>query len=224
MGEGRWGGDARGRRRWGPLRLAGLAAALGACAPAPGGSAGHEGEGPYHGETRPADPSFDFTLSEAGGGEFRFREEAEGRALLLFFGYTHCPDVCPVQVANLAGALGKAPLEVRRRVKVVFVTVDPERDTPARLREWLAGLDPSFVGLRGPMERVDSIQAALGLPPAVRQGTDGPEYGVGHSARVVAFTADGRRVDYPFGTRQADWARDLPRLAGVEPGTGRGSG
>lgn len=165
----------------------------------------------------------DFVLRDTEGRPFRFRQETEGRLTLLFFGYTHCPDVCPVQLANLAAVLGDLPHRDRRRIRVVFVTTDPERDTPERLRAWLDGFDPAFVGLRGSRERVNGIQRSLDLPPAVRQPASGPgpgegDYTVGHASQVIAFTADGRgRVVYPFGIRQADWARDLPRLLRFRP-------
>lgn len=162
----------------------------------------------------------DFTLPDTRGEPFSFRQETEGRAALLFFGYTHCPDVCPVQMANLAATLGDLPYRVRERIRVVFVTTDPERDTPARLRAWLDGFDPAFVGLRGEMEEVNRILGRLDLPPAVREAPGTEEYLVGHASQVIAFSADGEvTVVYPAGTRQADWAHDLARLAGA---AGRG--
>lgn len=162
-------------------------------------------------------PKPDFTLPDAHGRPFPFREETEGRLALLFFGYTHCPDVCPVHMASLAAVLADLPYQTRRRIRVVFVSTDPERDTPERLREWLGRFDARFVGLRGPLEEVNRIQAHLKLPPAVRGDPSAGDYLVGHAAQVIAFTPDGLgRVAYPFGTRQADWAHDLPRLAAGE--------
>lgn len=155
----------------------------------------------------------EFTLTDTEGRPFRFREETDGYVTLLFFGYTHCPDVCPLHMANLAAVLRHLADGVRSRVKVVFVTTDPERDTLERIRQWLGAFDPSFIGLWGPLERVNEIQAAFRLPPAVKQEVPGGEYLVGHAAYVIAFTADNRaHVLYPSGTRQADWAHDLPRL------------
>jgi protein SCO1 len=159
----------------------------------------------------------DFALTDTDGREFRFRESTDGFVTLLFFGYTNCPDVCPVHMANLAAVLPRMPWEVRQRLKVVFVTTDPERDTPARIREWLDHFDRSFIGLYGELDEVNRIQASLGLPPAARERPsdtdDGGGYYVGHSSQMLAFTTDGRaRVTYPFGTRQEDWAHDLPKL------------
>ncbi len=132
---------------------------------------------------------------------------------LLFFGYTHCPDVCPVHMANIAAALHKLPDNVARQVKVVFVTTDPERDTPAVIRAWLDHFDKRFIGLTGTQAEVDSAQVAMRLPPAYREEIPGAPYQVGHSAHVIAFTKDGMaRFALPFGTRQSEWAQEIPRL------------
>jgi protein SCO1/2 len=161
----------------------------------------------------------DFTFTDVGGRPFDFRAETEGFVTLLFFGYTHCPDVCPVQMANVGAVLRDLPPETSRRIKVVFVTTDPERDTPERLREWLGAVHPSFVGLRGPLEEVNAAEQSLLLPRSVLEAPHGaqhdgaPEYLVGHATPVVVFGADGlsRRM-YLAGSRQQDWLRDLPRL------------
>jgi len=164
-------------------------------------------------------PKPDFTLTATDGTRFAFRRETEGYLTLLFFGYTSCPDVCPVQMANLSAALHKLPDRVSRRVKVVFVTTDPERDSPERLRAWLDHFDKGFVGLTGTTAEIDSTQRLLQLPPAVREEIGQGRYLVGHVAHVIVFTRDGLgRYAFPFGTRQADWARELPRL--VEIGAG----
>lgn len=162
----------------------------------------------------------DFTLTDTRGQPFDFREETRSGLTLLFFGFTNCPDVCPVHMANLAAVLERLPGQQRRKVRVVFVSTDPRRDTAARIRSWLDRWDPSFIGLRGELEEVNRIQAALNLPPAVRQARDGSApartdstYLVGHASQVLAISPDGRvRAVYPFGTRQADWLHDLPKL------------
>lgn len=163
---------------------------------------------------KPAEP-----LTDTAGDPYAIAAETEGKLTLVFFGYTHCPDVCPVHMAALAGALDHLGREVRRSTEVVFVTTDPERDTPERIREWLDRFDRDFVGLTGSAETVQAIQKSLKLPPSVKEPPkpDG-SYMVGHAAQVVAFAPDGRTVLYPFGIRQADWAHDIPLLLGIEPG------
>jgi protein SCO1/2 len=158
----------------------------------------------------------DFVLTDTDGEPFDFAAETEGGLALLFFGYTYCPDVCPVQMANLAEVVRDLPFELSSRVKVVFVTTDPNRDTPERLQEWLGRMHPDFIGLRGSLDEVRSIQTALGLPPPAIEEDDGSgEYFVGHAAQVIAFEPDGpaRRI-YPYGIRQREWLQDIPRLLG----------
>ncbi len=155
----------------------------------------------------------DFSLTTTAGDTFDFRSETDGFVTLLFFGYTHCPDVCPIHMANIAAVLRTLSRDVSKHVKVVMVTTDPARDTPERFGSWLSNFDPTFVGLIGPLDEVNRIQSLLNLPPASRYGEDDSSYTVGHAARVIAFTADNRaHVGYPFGTRQVDWAHDLPLL------------
>lgn len=140
---------------------------------------------------------------------------AEGKVLLLFFGYTNCPDICPVHLANIAAVLKRMPDAVQREVLTVFVTADPARDTLPRLHDWVTGFHREFVGLTGEQWAIDSAQVALGLVPAVLDTarTSRDDYLVGHAGQVIAFTRDGMaRVQYPFGTRQRDWAEDLPKL------------
>lgn len=158
-------------------------------------------------------PAPDFTLRDTDGAEFRFRDETAGYLTLLFFGYTNCPDICPVHMANLGAVLGDFLSEQRRQVKVIFVTTDPERDTPDVVREWLDHFDRGFIGLVGDLDAVNEIQASFRLPPAVSQEMPTGEHVVGHASQVVAITSDGLvRVFYPSGVRQVDWAHDLPLL------------
>lgn len=163
----------------------------------------------------------DASLDAMTGERFNLRADTPGQVTLVFFGYTHCPDICPVHMANLAAVFRDLPLEVTREVDVLFVTTDPERDTPERLVEWLGALHPKFVGLRGTRSEVEAIEGALGIPVSVvspdEETADGG-YFVGHAAQVLAFAADdSARVAYPWGTRQRDWLRDLPRLVRGEP-------
>ncbi|MFQ6045656.1 MAG: SCO family protein [Gemmatimonadales bacterium] len=160
-------------------------------------------------------PKPDFTLVTSRGDSFDFRRKTDGTVTLLFFGYTYCPDICPVHMANIAAALEKLPPQIASALKVVFVTTDPARDTPERLRNWLNSFDTRFIGLIGPLDEVNAIQREIGLAPAMKMEPDsaGGGYLVGHAAQVVAFTSDNlAHIVYPFGTRQVDWAHDLPIL------------
>jgi protein SCO1 len=187
-----------------------LLAALTAC------SGDGAGNARYSGVALPeplAKPSF--VLTDVNGQPYDFAAKTNDKVALLFFGYTHCPDVCPLHMANIAAVLKRMSAEDRARVVTVFVTTDPERDSPARLRDWLGNFDATFVGLSGTKEQLAAAQQSVGLPESSREydGTDSASYFVGHGAQVFAFARDGKAYTiYPFGIRQEDWANDLPRL------------
>jgi protein SCO1 len=153
-------------------------------------------------------------LTDTHGQPYDFRRETAGYLTLLFFGYTNCPDVCPIHMANLGAVIPKLPPDVQERIRVVFVTTDPARDTPERLKTWLHNFSDAFVGLTGDTATINAAQRALFLPPPEIGPPDSTgAYAVGHAAAVIAFTPDDlAHVRYPFGVRQSDWAHDLPRL------------
>ena len=167
-------------------------------------------------------PKPDFTLTDTEGRPFHFAAETSGLVTLLYFGYTNCPDVCPAQLVNISNALKRMSASEREKVRVVFVTTDPARDTPERLRGWLNNFDKRFVGLSGAIDSVNAIELKLGLPMsqveqmAMPMGPHPMSYGVGHAAQVLAFTPDDSlRAEYPGGFTVDDWANDLPRLLKV---------
>jgi protein SCO1/2 len=178
--------------------------------------AAERSSGAYRGDALPtplAKPLF--TLTDFTGQQYDFAGQTRDKVTLVFFGYTHCPDVCPLHMANIAAVLKRMPAGDKARVATVFVTTDPERDTPQRLREWLGNFDASFVGLTGSHEQLARIQQMFGLTSATREylNADSANYFVGHGAQVFAFARDGNAYTvYPFGIRQEDWANDLPRL------------
>lgn len=152
-----------------------------------------------------------FSLVDTEGRHFNFEGETEGRLTFLYFGYTNCPDICPVHLAQLAEVFDRLP-EVRRNSTVVFVTVDPERDTPEVVRGFLDSFNSDFVGLIGSQDEVEVAQEAAGVPIAVVEGT-GTDYTVGHAGQMLVYAPNGFGYSvYPFGTRQSDWMHDLPIL------------
>ncbi len=156
-----------------------------------------------------------FTLTDTSGAPFDFALKTQGYTTLLFFGYTHCPDMCPLQMSIIAQALKKIPPASADRFKVVFVTTDPERDSPQVLRAWLDHFDKRFIGLTGSQAAIDAAQVAANLSPAKKSAVrpDGA-YEVGHAAFVLAYTKDNlAHVIYPGGVSEEDWAHDLPLLA-----------
>ncbi|MDE3174375.1 MAG: SCO family protein [Gemmatimonadota bacterium] len=156
-----------------------------------------------------------FVLTDTHGEPYDFATQTKGTVTLLYFGYTHCPDVCPVQMANIAAAMRRLSRADRQRIKVVFVTTDPARDSLPQMRSWLNNFDPAFIGLSGTEAQIEAAERAVGVAIAQREPSRPGDttYVVGHAAQVYAFTADDTaHVVYPFGTLQQDWAHDLPEL------------
>lgn len=145
----------------------------------------------------------------------RARDLRPGRDVLLFFGYTHCPDECPTTMADAAQALRDAPAQAEQTT-VVFVSSDPHRDTPARLASWLHGFawpaSTQVVGLTGPFPAVQAAGRALDVPlepPVVTSG----DYEVAHGTQLIGFDRTGRaRALWLTGTPPADITHDLPLL------------
>lgn len=166
------------------------------------------------GVLEPPHPAPEFALPASDGSTFRLRDQ-RGRVVALVFGYTFCPDVCPLTLAEMAqvrARLGdRAP-----RVRVVFVTVDPERDTPERLRAYVGAFDRSFLGLTGDPEALARVRRAYGVVAEKRTvaGTKAA-YLIDHSAFVYVVDPEGRlRLLFPFGTSIDDMAHDLKLLLG----------
>jgi protein SCO1/2 len=156
----------------------------------------------------------DFRLMDQRGRPFSFVEDTEGRTTLLFFGFTHCPDVCPGTMAMIAAAEDQLAPDVAEGLEVVFVTTDPARDTPERLREWIALFDPGFTALTGSVEDLEAAQTLYDVPPAEREQLGDGAYAMRHLDQVLVFGRDGvARYAYAPGTRPSALATDLTRLA-----------
>jgi protein SCO1/2 len=150
----------------------------------------------------------DFNLMDQDGQPFS-REDLLGRWTLLFTGFTNCPDVCPVTIASMA--------DLRRRLarddlQFLFVSVDPERDTPEVIRRYLAHFDPGLLGATGPRAEVEKFTAGLGLAQVVNPGV-GDEYTVDHSTALVLIDPEARLAGYFSAPHEADaLAADLAGL------------
>jgi protein SCO1 len=212
-------GAPGGRRRLAALAGAVLVAALAGCGggsvpdPAAAFSVAPTPEGTYRGTPLdPPSPRPTFTLVDTTGARYDFAARTRGRPTLLFFGFTHCPDVCPTTMADVATALRGLDEPLRRSVRVVVVTTDPARDTGPVLAAWLRSFDADlparFVGLTGTVAQVEAAQAAARVPVA----TDGGET---HSAQLLLYGPDDyARVSYVAGDPPEDIRHDLPIVAG----------
>jgi protein SCO1/2 len=160
----------------------------------------------------------DLTLTGTSGRPVNLIKATEGKLTLVYFGYTHCPDVCPTTMADLAGALRLLTPAQREEIAVVFVTSDPWRDTPKVIKSWLASFNPGFIGLTGDYAKIQTAAKSLGISLEKPSSTSG-EYQVTHGAEVVPFGTDNlAHVIYTAGVSSQDYAKDLPKLLRQEAG------
>jgi protein SCO1 len=158
-------------------------------------------------------PKPQFVLTDTSGAAFDFRQRTQGYVTLLFFGYTNCPDQCPMHMAALGAALKKLPASIADQVKLVFVTTDPARDSPVAIRRWLDLFDRRFTGLTGTESAIKAVERAAGVPLATKTGPANGDYGVAHANFVLAYTKDNlAHIIYPGGVSKDDWVHDLPLL------------
>ena len=154
-------------------------------------------------------PALDFSMTRAndgkavGGGDYR------GKIVLLYFGYTHCPDICPTTLSNLSDALGKLGARAGD-VRVLFVTVDPNRDDLATMKNYVNAFAPQIDGLRGTPDQLTALTRRYRVAFSV---TPGPPYEVMHSNGVFFFDRSGRARLVSMDTHDTDAvAADLKRL------------
>ena len=154
-------------------------------------------------------PLGEFSLVDQRGRPFG-RAALEHRWSLVFTGFTHCPDLCPTTLAFLASLRSRVPGD---ELQIVFVSVDPERDTPRKIASYLAHFDPGFIGITGARAEIERFTKALGLAQVRNPGVGG-EYTVDHSAALVLIDPKVRVAGYfqpPHDERAL--AADLTRLS-----------
>jgi protein SCO1/2 len=157
-------------------------------------------------------------LTDNHGKPFDLVEQTAGHPVLLYFGYTHCPDVCPTTMSDIALAKSRLPKADQDKLRVVFISSDPDRDTPARLNEWLGAMDKSFIGLTGKFATVQAAarSVGIGIDPPVKE-SDG-SITVTHGAEVLAFWPKDNKahVLYMSGTTAQQFQTDLPKIVRSE--------
>lgn len=165
------------------------------------------------GMVTPPLPKPRFTLTDTSNAPYDLWLNTKGYVTLVFFGYTHCPDECPLHMFNIASALQKAPTGVAEQIKVIFVTTDPARDSASVLRSWLDNFDRRFIGLTGSEAAIEAAETAAGIFPPTKAIHVKGDYEVAHAAFVFAYSKDNlAHLIYPGGTTADDWVHDLPFL------------
>jgi protein SCO1/2 len=148
-------------------------------------------------------PLPELSMSDQHGQPVRL-DQLKGKWTLLFFGYTYCPDICPTTLAQLRQIKGELPAATLEHLRVVLVSVDPDRDTPQQLEQYLDYFDKSFIGLSGPVPQIQTLANALSIP-FIPADTSKPGYTVDHSGNLALLGPDGTQRGFiraPLDTRK----------------------
>jgi len=166
----------------------------------------------FHGTViNPPLPVTDFTLQTANNEVFRLSDQKE-KIVLLFFGYTSCPDVCPVTLATFKQVYDNLG-ENSQKVRFVMITADPDRDTPDKVAEYVTRFNSEFIGLSGDMKVLDSIWKELGVFVEKQDSGSAAGYLVSHTSSVYVLDPNGSLLmTFPYGTTEIDMANDLSQL------------
>jgi protein SCO1/2 len=153
------------------------------------------------------------SLTATDGSDYSLTKDTKAPLTLVFFGYTHCPDICQIVMADIASALARLDADDRSKVDVLLVTSDPARDDPSTLREYLDRFNPEFEGLTGDLDTIVSLADELGV--AVDKGAKMPSggYEVNHGTQIVAVDESDRSpIVWTEGTPADHLAEDLSAL------------
>ncbi|MDX2542885.1 SCO family protein [Streptomyces sp. WI04-05B] len=156
----------------------------------------------------------DLVLTDTHGKKYDLRAETKGRPTLIYFGYTNCPDVCPLTMSNIAVAKKQLSRADQDKLRIVFVTTDPKRDTPAALGKWLKGIDPQVVGLTGDFATIQAGARTLGISiEPTSKDKNGKTISM-HGTQVIVFSpkTDGGYVLYGEDATVDDYIKDLPKI------------
>lgn len=153
----------------------------------------------------------DFTLTAKGNQSISLHDY-RGKLVLLYFGYTHCPDMCPTTLAEVKYALSQLG-EQAKEVQMIMVSIDPERDTPDILAEYVQRFDPSFLGITGTPDEIKATASAFGIAYYKEAGSAATGYLMAHSAQLLVIDRTGHlRLIFPFGVHGEEMAGDLKYL------------
>lgn len=154
-------------------------------------------------------PTADFTLHSSTGEPVSL-SDYRGKHVMIYFGYTYCPDVCPITLNDLSAMARELGPRSMEDVQVLFISVDPVRDTPEHLASYLPHFHPDFVGLTGTVEDIQPVASQFGIFFEAHGGEGDSGYLVDHSSAVTLVDPQGRmRMVFPYGVSGAEMAADL---------------
>lgn len=159
----------------------------------------------------PPVPAPEIKLTDVDGESFEL-SELNGKVVIMFFGYTSCPDVCPVTLSDFL-QVRKQLGEGAEEANFVFITVDPERDTPERMKRYLTNFDPEIIGLTGSRSELEQVWSSYGVYQAKSEESKTDNYLVDHSSRIYVIDKHGNLfLTYLFGTENVVIAEDVQHL------------
>jgi protein SCO1 len=186
------------------------------CIAAPSGPTGQRNADPagYTGGSSLPEPYSmpEMSLTDTSGRPYNLATTPSKPVTLLFFGYTHCPDVCITVLSDVALAMKRLAPADRDQIQFIFVTTDPARDTERAIRRYLDRFDPSFVGLTGPLPTIKRAATQVGVDIEGMEKLPSGGYEVGHSAQVIGFSRDSGVVLWTPGTPIAALKHDFALL------------
>lgn len=162
----------------------------------------------FHGTViQSPEASFDFTLTGSNG-DVSLRDY-RGKLVVMYFGYTFCPDICPATLANVGQALRDLGSQADD-IQVIMISLDPERDTPEKLSNYVAQFHPAFIGITGTKEQLDEVASLYGIFYQKAEGSDASKYLIDHTATLLVLDREGYlKLVFPFGVTSQEIADDL---------------
>jgi protein SCO1/2 len=153
-------------------------------------------------------------LTDTSSQAFNIATDTPDKVTLVYFGYTHCPDLCPLNMYLAAASIKAMPAADRRDVQVVFVTTDPSRDTPSVIRTWLNHFSPTFTGLTGTIAQIQQAEKSTGIPLSFAEKVTEPgaSYGVVHAGYILVYTHGAAHLEFPAEIRPSQETQDLVSL------------
>jgi protein SCO1/2 len=162
----------------------------------------------FHGTViQSPEPSYNFTLTSSSGDVSL--SDYRGKLVVMYFGYTFCPDICPATLANVGQALRDLGSRADD-IQVIMVSLDPERDTPEKLSDYVNQFHPSMIGITGTKEKLDEVASLYGIFYQKAEGSDATRYLIDHTATLLVLDREGYlKLVFPFGVTSQDIADDL---------------